>query len=560
MSKPALPLPAVNIGQAVEEAATAFRQGRLDRAEKICTRLLKSHPGLFDAQHILGLVKLQSGKPAAALGHLEAALKLDPRSTQAMSNLAMALAALNRDVDALAMLDRALAIAPDEIETLNNHGNVLLKVGRAQDALTSFERVIALEPRFLPARASRGNALARLGRFEEALADYEAVLTVQPSHAETHFNRGTALSGLARHEEAVAAFDRALALRPDYPKALVNRAAALHALNRYGEMIETLDRVLAHDKNNADARHNRALALLATGDYRRGFADAEWRWQRTGMPARRRIGGPLWRGEYPLGRKSILLHAEQGLGDTIQYVRYVPLIARAGAAVVLEVHPELKPLLSRLDGASTVVARGEPLPAYDVQCPLGSLPLALKTERATVPADVPYLKADAARIAKWRERLAGLPSPRVAIAWAGNAGHANDRNRSIALEKLMPLFANERVSFVGIQRDLRDGDAGALAHVPRLVHLGGDLDDFDDTAAVASLVDLVVSVDTAVVHLAGALARPTWVLTPFCPDWRWGLAGDTTPWYPTARIFRQPKAGDWDSVIARVKDELSRFA
>jgi tetratricopeptide (TPR) repeat protein len=547
------------IAQAVETAAALFRQGRLDEAEKICTRVLKARSDWFDALHLLGLIKLQSGKAGAALGLLEAALKINPRSADVLSNLGMTLAALNRDADALVTLDQALALAPRNFEALNNRGNVLLKLARPAEALAAFEQASALEPRFLGARASRGNALAQLGRFDEALAQYDAVLAASPSHAETHYNRGNALASLGRHQEAIAAHDRALAMRPNYVKALLNRGLALQACNRHQDALASFGQVLATDKDNADAHHNESLSLLTLGDYSRGFETYEWRWQRSGMPARRRFGKPLWLGEYPLGRKTILLHGEQGLGDTIQFARYAPLLARTGAKVVLEVQPELTRLLARIEGVAGVVARGAPLPDFDVHCPVGSLPRALRTQPATIPAEVPYLTADAERIAKWRTRIESLPAPRIAIAWAGNASHANDRNRSMALSRLAPLLATERASFVSIQRELRGEDADLVARMPRLTHVGDDLADFDDTAAVATLADLVISVDTAVVHLAGALGRPTWILVPFWPDWRWMLGREDSPWYPTARLFRQPAPGDWDSVLARVTDELSRL-
>jgi tetratricopeptide (TPR) repeat protein len=544
----------------VEEAAACYRQGRLDEAEKICTRVLKARSDWFDALHLLGLVKLEGGKAGAAYGLLESALKINPRSAAALSNLAMTLAALNRDADALAALDKALALEPGNFEAINNRGNVLLKLGRPADALAAFEQALTLEPRFLGARANRGNALAQLGRLDEALAQHNAVLAAQPNHAESHYNRGTALASLGRQQDAIAAFDRALALRPNYIKALTNRAIALQACNRHQESLTNLRQVLAIDKDNADAHHNEALALLTLGDYRRGFEQYEWRWQRSGMPARRKFGKPLWLGEYPLARKTILLHAEQGLGDTIQFARYAPLLARTGAKVVLEVQPELTGLLARIEGVVSVVARGEPLPDYDVHCPVGSLPRALRTEVATIPAEIPYLTPSAERIAKWRERIESLPSPRIALAWAGSGAHANDRNRSIALSRLTPLLDVEHANLVSIQRELRGEDAKLLARTPRLMHIGDALDDFEDTAAVAALVDVVISVDTSVVHLAGAMGRPTWILLPFCPDWRWLLDRDDSPWYPTARLFRQPTPGDWDSVIARVKDALSEFS
>jgi tetratricopeptide (TPR) repeat protein len=549
------------LAQAVEEAVSLYRQGRLAEAEKICARVLRARADWFDALHLLGLIKLQGGKAGAACAHLEQALKLNPASAPAMSNLGMALAALNRDQEALAMLDRAIALAPSQLEAIGNRGNVLMKLGRPADALAAFDRALVLAPGFPGALVGRGNALSALGRHTEALAQYDAVLAVAPAHAEIHVNRGSTLLALGRGGEAAAAYDRALALRPDYLKALIGRGAARQAQNLQREALTDFERALALDKSNADARHNAALARLTLGDYARGFADYEARWQRSGMPARRRsFGKPLWLGEYPLARKRILLTAEQGLGDCIQFVRYAPMLARAGATVVLEAPPALLSLLARVEGVTAAIARsdarGDALPAFDVYCPLGSLPRALRTEVASIPAQVPYLKPSEERIAKWRERIARLPSPRVAIAWSGSAGHANDRNRSIALRQLAPLLASA-AGFVSIQRELRPADAEELARWPQLMQVGDELADFDDTAAVVALADLVIAVDTSVAHLAGALGRPTWVLLPFCPDWRWMLERGDSPWYPTVRLFRQPAAGDWESVIAMVNAELS---
>jgi Glycosyltransferase family 9 (heptosyltransferase) len=332
---------------------------------------------------------------------------------------------------------------------------------------------------------------------------------------------------------------------------------SLQAINRHADAIASFDRALALQPDFADAHFNQSLALLAIGDYARGQAKYEWRWKRSGPDGvRHNFGRPLWLGEYPLQGKTILLHAEQGLGDTIQLVRYVDPLARGGANVILEVHPELKPLLARLAGCRAVIARGEARPAFDVHCPLGSLPLALKTEPGSVPADIPYLAADAERVSRWRPRLEAFGGPRVALVWAGNAAHANDRNRSLPLAKLADLWAGGGVRFVSLQRDLRTGDAEILAAAP-VLHLGHELADFDDAAAVLASCDLAIAVDTSVAHLAGALGRPLWVLLPFASDWRWTADRDRSPWYPSARLYRQPRARDWDSVVARLVGDLA---
>jgi hypothetical protein len=552
---------ASNLAQALQQAVALHQQGDLARAEKIYARILKARRDHFDALHLLGLLKHQAGKAGEAYRLIGAALTVNPRSADARSNLGLVLHALKRDAEALASFEQALALDPGHVEALNNRGTALLNLNRPTEALTSFERLLAINPRHLEARVNRANALLDLDRVDDAIAAYDGVLAAQPRHAGAHFNRGNALMRRENLEEAIAAFDRALAISPGYVKAHNNRGLALRALNRHGEALASYGRAIALDKDFAEAHLNAAHALLTLGDFARGFAAYEWRWKiASTAPHRRTFRQPLWLGTPPIGGRTILLHAEQGLGDTIQFARYVTLLARAGAKVVLEVAPVLKELLSEIGGAARVLAQGDALPAFDLHCPLASLPLALKTELASIPAEIPYLAAPTERLEKWRARMDALPRPRIALAWSGNPAHANDRNRSIPLARLQPLWSLVGPSFISVQRDVREGDAGVLAGATRLVHLGGELSDFADTAAVLALADLVISVDSAVAHLAGAMGRPVSILLPFSPDWRWMLAREDSPWYPTVRLFRQPEIGDWDSVVARVREELGRAA
>src|SRR5580693_6533957 len=547
----------------MNEAVALHRQGRLRDAEKIYMRVLKAAPDHFDALNLLGTIKAQLGRIGEAHRLLSAAVKLNPRAPQAWANLGQVLHALKQDQDALSCFDKALALAPDDIGVLTNRANALLSLGRSEEALAAFREILARVPQHPEARLNSGIAHAALGALDEAVAEFDHALTLVPGHPIAHFNRGVALYDLGRYADAVAAHDSALAAAPDHTGALLNRGRALAALNRFDDAIASYGKAHALRKDDADVHFMESLALLTLGDYRRGFEKYEWRWRRGGMPEQKSRGRPLWRGDYSLARKTVLLHAEQGFGDTIQFARYVPLLAASGAKVVLEVQPELTALMARLDGAATIIARGVAPPPFDVHCPLGSLPLAFKTEPATVPADIPYLSADDAHLAKWSAQIGALERPRIAIAWSGNPSHLNDRNRSIAFAKLAPLFppGEGRVgaSFVSIQRDLRSEDANALSGETRVTNVGAELENFADTAAVIALCDLVIAVDTAVAHLAGAMGRPLWMLLPFAPDWRWTLDGDTSPWYPTARLFRQTSLGDWDGVIARVGDELKRF-
>jgi tetratricopeptide (TPR) repeat protein len=544
-----------NLGQTFGEAVALHRQGQLREAERIYARVLKAAPDHFDALNLLGAVKVQQGQFGEAQRLFSAAIKVNPRIAAAWCNLGQAQYALKRPADALQSFDKARALAPDDVDILYQHANALLALDRPREALAELETVLARKPAHFEARLNSGLARAKLENLERALADFDAALALSPQHPVAHFNRGVVLIKLGRYAEAVAANERAVAATPDYVAAWLNRGMALAQLRRFEEAIASYGEVLTRRQDNADAHFNRALTLLTIGDYRAGFADYEWRWRRTSEPAQKNRGRRLWLGEFPLHGKTILLHAEQGLGDTIQFARYAPLLAAQGAKVVLEVQPELKSLLSRLDGVTTVVARGAAPPPFDVHCPLGSLPLASKTELPVVPAQIPYLAADQAHLRKWSARIEKLPRPRIALAWAGNPAHDNDRNRSIALSTLAPLLAMP-ASFISIQRDVRSSDAAQLAATTQLTHLGGELADFNDTAAVLSLCDLLITADTAPAHLAGAMGRPVWVLVPFAPDWRWMLDGETTPWYPTARVFRQSALADWNAVIARAASAL----
>ena len=534
------------------------RQGHLREAEKIYTRVLKAAPDHFDALNMLGAVKARLGRMGEAHRLFSAAVKVNPSAAGAWANLGQALHALKRNQEAVECLGKARALAPDDVAILNQHANALLSAGRAEEALEEFRQVLARMPQHAEARINSGIAHAVLGASEQAVAEFDFALSMMPGHLSAQYNRGLALHNLGHYDAALNAHERVLASAPEHAGAWLHRGRALAALNRLKEAVASYGKADEIHKEDPNVHFSEALALLALGDYRRGFEKYEARWRRTGMPAQRSRGRPRWLGEYPLARKTVLLHAEQGFGDTIQFARYVPLLAAAGARVVLEVQSELMALMARLDGGAAVIARGQAPPPFDVHCPLGSLPLAMGTEPDTVPTHIPYLSADEVSLAKWSARVGALARPRIAVAWSGNADHFNDRNRSIPFACLAPLLSIP-ARFVSIQRDVRSADVAGLTAERRVTHLGGELENFTDTAAVIALSDLVICADTAVAHLAGAMGRPLWVLIPFQPDWRWTLDGEMSPWYPTARLFRQASLGDWDSVIARVAAELGRF-
>ena len=550
-------LPPPPVAQLLVEATTHYQQGRLAETEAVCARIQQLAPDNPDAPHLLGLVQLRQGKPDPALDLIEASLKLAPSSPMALASRGRVLAALNRNSEALASFEQALAINPHDPDTLSNCGSMLLSLERPAEALAVLDRASALAPVHFGALINRGNALALLGRPDEALAQYDALLAGHSARPELHFNRGNALATLGRPTDAIAAFDQAVSSRPDYVAAHINRGVALQALARHRDALASFANAVRLERTNIDARQNAALSLLALGEYHPGLIQYEMR--RNNMPPRRRdLGKPLWLGEFSPRQQTLLLHAEQGFGDTIQFVRYVPLVADLGAKVVLEVPGELVSLLRPVEGVADIVEQGAPLPAFDIQCPLPSLPLALGTELTTIPAQIPYLRASDERIAQWRSRLAPITGPRVAFAWFGRATHPNNRNRSLALARLAPLFAREGISFISVQHEMDSADAATLRSLPQITHVGEELRDFEDTAAVFALADLVISTDTSVANLAGALGVPAWILLSFSPDWRWMLDGTRSPWYPTARLYRQPTLGDWDSVLAAVCEDMER--
>jgi Tfp pilus assembly protein PilF len=424
--------------------------------------------------------------------------------------------------EALASYDEALEIDPGNPEVLNRRGVALLELGHPQEALATFDRVLAVDPEHIDALGNRGNALLKLNRPQDALTSYDAALKIAPEHA----------------------------------RLLTNRAHALRRLDRPHEALVSAARAAAGSPKFAEARFEESLARLTLGDLRNGWRAYEARWATGAFAAHRRnFTAPLWLGDKPLDGRTILLHAEQGFGDTIQFVRYAPAVAALGARVILEVQPELVGLLSQMAGVATIVPRGEPLPWFDYHCPLMSLPFAVATELPTIPAATPYIAAAADRVAVWRERMPAR-GPLVGIAWAGQRTHKNDSNRSMRLETLRPLLARSSIQFVSLQHELCGEDAAFLQGCPQLLDVGGQFRDFADTAAVISRLDRVIAVDSAVAHLAGALGKSLFLLLPLAADFRWMRERQDSPWYPTARLFRQPQFGDWASVVDALCKEL----
>jgi tetratricopeptide (TPR) repeat protein len=450
---------------------------------------------------------------------------------------------------------------PKEWRALHQLGSIFLQRGDYAQALKYMAAAMKANPAAAEAKSNYGFILQKMERHEEALDYFSSSLVAEPTYAPALLNRGVSLYQLGRLPQALENFDRALVLEPCNVKALYNRANILHELRRFDECLAAFAATLNLAPDYAEAQWNEGLTRLLLGDFERGWQQYEWRWKTESQRHQRRdFVQPLWLGGVSLAGKTILVHAEQGFGDTFQFVRYLPKLAALGADVVIEVKPSLRTILSRTNGVGRIVAQGEPLPHFDVHCPVMSLPLAFKTTLDTIPADVPYLKVPADRLEKW-SRSSPPQGFRIALAWAGSATHKQDHLRSIPLNELTAMIAGaEEVEWVSVQRELRAGDAELLDKLPNMRRLGEELEDFADTAAVLSNADLVITVDTAVAHLAGALGRPVWLLVQYSPDFRWLLDREDSPWYPTLRIFRQRQFHDWSDVIARVAEALKSFA
>jgi tetratricopeptide (TPR) repeat protein len=524
----------------IRQAAALHQQGRLAEAEQLYAAMLAADPRQFDALHLLGLLKHQQGLSADAL-----------------SNYGMVLDALKRHEEALAVFDRALALRTDHANALNNRGLALAALGRIEEALASWTKALAVDASHFAALHSLGDALHDLDRHHEAVAAYRMALAVRPDHVGILNNCGGSLEALERFDQAIECYDRALALDPRLTELHINKGNALAALGEFTPALASYADAAIIEPGRAEIDWCASLIRLRSGRFAEGWRGYETRWRKASWADQRRdFPQPLWRGDAPIEGKTVLLHAEQGLGDTLQFVRYAPLVARRGASVILEVQPPLKTLLATIEGTGGIVSRGEPLPAFDLHCPMMSLPLAFGTELATIPADVPYLRAPAERLASWRDRLGDRRALQVGVAWAGSAAHKNNRNRSIALDRFGSLLSVPGITFVSLQKERRAEETAWLRSKPQVVDFGDRLGDFADTATLISLLDVVVCVDTAVAHLAGALGKPVWILLPFACDFRWLIAREDSPWYPTARLFRQPAIGDWESVLARVDHEL----
>ncbi len=542
--------------QSLEEGQRLRRQGRLEAACEVYALVLRDDPAHLEAHYDLGLTLSGLRRWEEAVAHFDAAIALAPEQAGPHLGRANALFDLGRPAAALAGYDAVIALEPALASAHNNRGNALNTLGRPVEALASLQAAIEIDPAYAGAFNSQGAILRTLGQHQAAVASYSRAIALSPGFAPAYNNRGNVLYDLGALDEALADYDRALAIDPGYAGAWRNRASALYRQNHLTPAIAAYDQAIRLDPSLASARHDRGLALLQLGDFEEGWRGYEWRKSIAAGGYRTAADGPEWLGQGAIAGARVLVYAEQGLGDTLQFVRFLPRLRARGAEVILQVQPALKSLLAANIKGATVIAVTETPPPFDLHCALMSLPLALGLGPDDFAAEHPYLRADPTRRALWRSRLSPGDKRRIGLVWSGAPYHRDDRNRSVGLQRLVPLLSSN-IDWVCLQKALRAGDAEDLVALGHVAFHGGALEDFDDTAALTDLMDLVITVDTSVAHLASALGKPTWLLLPFSPDWRWGLKGETTPWSPAFRLFRQPATGDWSSVIEQLGRALA---
>lgn len=512
-----------SLAKDLDAARRAFAQGDLALAQRCLGRVLRQAPRHAAANELMAYTLARLGDKDAAHERLVIATTAADAPDTAWYYLGVSWMLKGTFEQARAAFSQALARNPRFFEAAHDLGRALHEQGRFEPALQAFESAIALRPESYEAWHNYGRALAEAGRWADAVAAYDHALTLEPASPETWLNRGHAHRDAGRPDHALASYRKALELRPGFPEAVASEA----------------------------------VALLALGDYESGWSAFESRWHRVAPAALRHGAIPRWTANAPLAGKRILVWSEQGLGDTIQFSRYVPLLQERGAQAILEVQPDLKPIFARSFDCE-VYAVGEALPRADLQIPFVSLAHAFSTTLSSVPAAVPYLRGDPARDDFWRERLGPErgDEPRVALACSGRVAYRYENQRRVRLREFASLSRCCRL--VLAQRDLHDDDRAALDEgIVRADFLGADMHDFRDAAAITRIADLVISVDTSLAHVAGALARPVWVMLSHAPDWRWMMQREDSPWYPTARLLRQRQAGDWAAVVRRIEADLA---
>ncbi len=541
-------------------AMSLQQQGEIERAEAAYRQALLLRPAWAEVASSLGSLYQMQGDLERAAQMYEQALAADPNYGEAHYNQGTLLNRQGQPSRAIEKYRRAIACKPEFPEAHYNLGTLLQQFGSLDEAAAAYREAIRLRPNYTLAHNNLGNVCRDLGQTDEAIACYERALQFEPNSSQTRLNLGSAWQEKGQLERTLACYEQAMQANPESAEVFNNLGTVLEGLGRDDEALDCFDRCVQLAPAFAEPRYNRALVHLRRRQFSEGWAEYGW-WLKCKEYPKRPFHGPLWDGN-TLAGGTLLVYAEQGFGDTIQFVRYLPMVRRLVKAVVLEVQPQLVPLLKK-SGLDEVIAAGSPLPAYDAHIPLMQLPAVFGSTEENLPADVPYLKCDSVLAEKWQTHLAEVQGFKVGVAWQGNPKYMADSRRSIRLAVFAPLASLPGIQLISLQKGHGAEQVAEVSKEMKILDLGPQLDvdagAFMDTAAVMQSLDLVISSDTSIAHLAGALGIPTWLAVSTNPDWRWFRDGDRSPWYPSFRLFRQQSAGDWGELFARMKDELARL-
>lgn len=530
--------------------------GDLYGAKTCYERLLADYPNQVQVIQILGWINAQIGQWKNAVEIVTTAIEIDPKNPQSyyvLGNIMCKFASWSGGVECY---KKTLEIDPHHSEAACNMGNAYLELNKINDALESYDLAIKINPRYAQAYSNRGNALRKLDRLEDALLSLDRAIDIDPNFSQAYLNRGVTMQSLNRYEDAIECYDKAILIRNDYAEALANRGTAQMALNRVQESITSYDQAIQIQSDYIDAHWNKSLALLILGNFEEGWRLYESRWDNKSTDSQKRnFSQPLWLGDESLYGKTILLHAEQGLGDTLQFCRYAKLFKGFACTVILEVQQPLVALLESFDGVAEVIERGKALPTFDYHCPLLSLPYAFKTQLHNIPnQNSPYISAKLEMRQQWSVKLGESKLLRVGLVWRGNIDHKNNKNRSMELTQLMRHLP-QNIEYISLQKEVNENERQALRE-NSIKNIGEMILDFNDTASICDLLDVVISVDTSVAHLSAAMGKNTWLILPFAPDWRWMLHRSDSPWYQSITIYRQDGTRNYKTVLERIEKDL----
>jgi tetratricopeptide (TPR) repeat protein len=536
---------------------TLAELGRLEDALTCYDAALSNKPDP-EVMNYRGVMLTRLNRYDDAVACYEQALLLNPENFEANYNLSGVFKHLNQLDEALACTEQAIKLKPDSPIALNRLGEILIEKNQNQEAVTFYKVLREEFPKNLAIINNYGLALQNLDCFDESIRQYRSALAVDSNYFNATLNLAVALGMSNRLEGALDYFADASLIQPNNPDISYNRASILQLYGHFDAALESYDQALALDPDSVDVNWNKSLLLLLQGNYEEGWPLYEWRLKREETRQEYpQFAQPLWRGETDLRGQRLLVHVEQGLGDMVQFCRYIPILADKGIEVILQVQASLLPLIASLESDVTLVSQDDPLPDFDAYCPLMSLPYALGTTLETIPSSDSYLSPCPEKLAEWREKLGSADALRVGLVWSGRKEHKNDHNRSMALADLLPVL-DVPVEWHSIQQDYRAADLDVLKTLPELHQHQSDLNDFSDTAALLANLDLVITVDTSVAHVAAALGKPTWLLLPYLSDFRWLMDRVDTPWYPSMRLYRQDQPGDWTPVLQRIKNDLEQ--